>query len=272
MIITEKFEKLKEIIEGYGSVGVAFSGGVDSTFLLKIAHDVLGENAVALTIVSPLFPERENDEAVEFCKVHEIKQILIPVDILAVEGFEKNPSDRCYVCKKNIFSSVLEEAVSEGIIIIAEGSNIDDDSDYRPGMQAVKEIGIQSPLKDAGLTKHEIRVLSKELSLDTWNKPSFACLATRFVYGDTITKEKLVRIDQAEQFLIDNGFSQVRVRIHGDEGTQARIEVLPEDFSRLLEEEIRNKVYEYFKGIGFENISLDIRGYRTGSMNESLEL
>ena len=270
-MIEKKYKKLKEIIESYGSVAVAFSGGVDSTFLIKVAHDVLGDNAIAITVESSLFPKRETEEAIDFCKAYEISQRIISTDIFEIEGFDENPTNRCYLCKKAIFMKLIEEAATEGIIKVLEGSNVDDDSDYRPGMQAVKEIGIKSPLREAGLTKEEIRFLSKELSLETWKKPSFACLATRFAYGEPITEEKLLRIDRAEQFLINLGFLQVRVRVHGKEGLQARIEVLPEDFPRLMKDDCRIGIYEYFKEIGFENTSLDMRGYITGSMNESLK-
>lgn len=271
MNTNDKYEKLKEIIKNYGSVSVAFSGGVDSSFLLKVAHDVLGNGLLAITVDSPLQPERETGEAIAFCNSFGIRQKMISVDVFEIEGFEQNPTNRCYICKKNIFGRIIETSEMEGIDVIVEGSNTDDDNDYRPGMQAIRELGIKSPLREAGLSKQEIRSLSKELSLATWEKPSFACLATRFVYGDTITEEKLKMIDLAEQFLINLGFSQLRVRVHGENGKQARIETLPQDFPILIEEDNRSKVYDYFREIGFENISLDLRGYKSGSMNEGIE-
>ena len=270
MNTNEKYEKLKQILEGYGKVAIAFSGGVDSSFLLRVAHDVLGDEAIAITIESSLYPERETSEAVSRCNELGVRQLMLPLDEFEIEGFDKNPVDRCYICKTNIFKKIISAAAAEGIAVVAEGSNVDDEGDYRPGLKAITEQEVKSPLRESGLTKDEIRILSKELSLPTWDKPSFACLATRFPYGDMITKEKLQRLDLAEQLLIDLGFSQVRVRLHGEDGSQARIEALPEDFPKMIEDEIRNRIYDYFREIGFENVSLDMRGYKSGSMNEGV--
>lgn len=270
MTINEKKEKLIKIIEDSGKMVIAFSGGVDSTLLLKIAHDVLGDNVIAVTIDSILYPKRETSEAISFCEENGIEQILVKTDVLNIDEFVNNPVNRCYLCKKDIFSNIKEIAASKGIEAVAEGSNVDDVGDYRPGMMAIEELSIMSPLKDAGLTKKEIREISKELSLPTWKKPTFACLATRFVYGEKITVEKLSRLDKAEDFLHNLGFPQVRVRIHGEEGRNARIEALPQDFSRIMDEDIRKKIYEELKSLGFDYVSLDLLGYRTGSMNEVL--
>ena len=260
-----KYNALKEYIKSLGSVAVAFSGGVDSTFLLKTAHDVLGDNCVALTARSVLFPERELAEAEEFCAAERIKQIVVDLDALKIDGLAQNPENRCYLCKTEIFKKMRETADKLGIENIAEGSNLDDDGDYRPGHIAVAEQNIKSPLRHARLNKGEIRALSRELGLKTWDKPSYACLASRFVYGETITVEKLGMVDAAEQFLRDLGFAQLRVRIHGK---MARIEVMPEDFAKIIS--VSEEVHNALKALGFTYVSLDLGGYRTGSMNETL--
>ena len=263
----EKKLKLEEYLKELGSIAVAYSSGVDSTFLLKVAKDVLKDNVIAVTARSASFPKRELDEATEFCKKEGIRQLFVDIDEMSIEGFRKNPVNRCYYCKHEVFTRITEAAVNCGIKYVAEGSNIDDNGDYRPGLKAVEELGIKSPLRYAGLTKSEIRALSKELGLPTWEKPSFACLASRFVYGEAITEEKLGMVDRAEQMLLDLGFKQFRVRVHGN---IARIEVLPEEISKLMEETVRSVVYKRFKEIGFDYVTMDMAGYRTGSMNETL--
>jgi uncharacterized protein len=267
MTLHEKYEVLKEYICSLDSVAVAFSSGVDSTFLLKVAQDVLGDRIIAVTASSCSFPKRELEEAKAFCEKNGIRHIICQSEELDIEGFRQNPTNRCYLCKHELFEKIWEIARENNIAAVAEGSNMDDNGDYRPGLIAVKELGVCSPLRQAKLTKAEIRELSKELGLPTWDKQSFACLSSRFVYGETIDEEKLSMVDRAEQLLLDLGFHQVRVRIHGK---MARIEVLPQELERIVQPEIRNNVTEQFKKFGFTYVTLDLFGYRTGSMNETI--
>ena len=266
-ILNKKHTALKEYLKSLKSVAIAFSSGVDSTFLLKTAHEVLGPKAIAVTAVSPLFPKREKDEASDFCKKLGIKQITIQINELEIDQFRHNPKDRCYICKKVLFTKIIEAAKQNGAEYVCEGSNIDDTGDYRPGLKAVAELGIKSPLKECELYKAEIRELSKKSKLSTWNKPSFACLASRFVYGEEITSKKLGMVEKAEQYLLDLGFKQFRVRIHGE--NLARIEVLPEDQKKLFNE--RQNIVSYFNQAGFNYVTMDLQGYRTGAMNEVLK-
>lgn len=266
--LQEKYLNLQAYLKKLGSVAVAFSGGLDSTFLLRVAHDVLGENAIAVTASSCTFPERELREAQSFCEQNGIRHIVCKSEELDIDGFRQNPKNRCYLCKHELFEKIWAIANENGIAAVAEGSNMDDNGDYRPGLIAVKELGVKSPLREAQLNKEEIRQLSKELGLPTWNKQSFACLSSRFVYGETISEEKLKMVDKAEQLLLDLGFHQVRVRIHG---LIARIEILPGEFQRILQDDVRKNIYLQLKTLGFTYVTLDLLGYRTGSMNETLQ-
>ena len=267
MIIQQKYEALQSILKGYKSVAIAFSGGVDSTFLLHTAQKVLGQQVLAVTAASPSFPARERAEAEAFCQKNNIRHVIVDSGELDMEEFRSNPPNRCYLCKHELFHRILQVASENGMDCVAEGSNMDDLGDYRPGLRAIEELSICSPLREAGLYKEEIRILSRKAGLLTWNKPSFACLASRFVYGERITEKKLDMVDRGEQFLLDLGFTQVRVRLHGN---IARIEILPEEFSRLIIPETRIHITDEFRKIGFAYVTLDLTGYRTGSMNETL--
>ena len=268
MVLDEKLMNLKEILGSMDSVVVGFSGGVDSTFLLKIAKDVLKDKVIAVTASSSTFPKREMNEAISFAKQNNIKHMIVKSEELDIEGFSKNPKDRCFYCKKELFSKFIDIAKENGYKYVLDGSNTDDTKDYRPGMRASKELGIRSPLLEANMSKEDIRMLSKKMNLPTWDKPSFACLSSRVPYGEEITKQKLNMIEDSEEFLLKLGFKQVRVRHHGD---IARIEVDPEEREKLFNIEVMDKISDRLKEIGFKYVTLDLDGYRTGSMNEVLD-
>ena len=266
--IVKKQNRLRDIFRGYKRVSIAFSGGVDSALLLHEAVETLGrENVLAITARSAAFPESETNAAEKLCKDMGADQILFDADVMSVKEFRENSKDRCYHCKKGLFKKIESISKERGFIIVADGTNADDEGDYRPGLKALDELGIKSPLKEAGLSKAEIRQLSKEAGLSTWNKPSLACLVSRIPYGENIDEKKLKLAGDAEETLHDMGFGQVRVRIHGD---IARIETLKDDIKRFTEEEIRIKISSELKKLGFTYVAIDLDGYRSGSLNEAL--
>ena len=264
----EKLRLLKALIKSLESLAVAFSGGADSAFLLKVAHDVLGQNVLAVTVRLSSFPGREFAAAAEFARMHRIPHRTIPANELDIEGFLENPPDRCYRCKRALFLKIAAVADENRLKRVADGSNIDDLGDHRPGVRAARELNVVSPLQDAEMTKQDIRILSREMNLQTWDKPAAACLATRIPYGQRITPEKLLAVERAERFLLDAGFRQVRVRHHGD---TARIEVAAEERTAFFQGDLMEKVYEEFRKLGFTYAALDLRGYRTGSMHEGMK-
>lgn len=263
-----KLEELRSYIRGLGSLAVAYSSGVDSTFLLKVAHEELGDRCIAVTAESASFPKRERDESEEFCKKEGIRHIRFVTSEMENENYASNPKNRCYYCKHTLFSEMLEIAQKEGIEYVAEGSNMDDLGDYRPGLDAVRELGVLSPLRKVELTKAEIREYSKELGLPTADKPSFACLASRIPYGERITPEKLAQVEAAEDLLASYGIPQYRVRVHGN---LARIEVPEEYFDQVMEVTRRHEIVTKFREIGFFYVTVDLKGFRSGSMNEVLK-
>ncbi len=260
-----KYTQLQNILKEMGEVIIAFSGGTDSTFLLKVAKNILNDKVTAVTALSETMPEYEKQDAGNYAKLFGVKHICIKSDELQNPDFVKNPTDKCYICKKIRFGELIKLAAEKGIPWVADGENEDDKLDFRPGSQAARELGVRSPLREAGLTKSDIRTLSKEMQLPTWNKPSCACLASRIPYHQSITAEKLKQVDQAEDFIRDLDLSwQIRVRHEGD---TARIEVVNEDIHKFITPDVRSKIVTYFKSIGFKFIAIDLEGYSTGSLN-----
>lgn len=266
--VAEKYSHLKAIVRDMGSVAIGYSGGVDSTLLLKVAADVLGDRTIAMIGRSETYPTREFEEAFALATEMNARVIVVQTEETDVVKFRENPPDRCYFCKTELFGKLQQIAEAEGTAWIADGTIVDDIGDFRPGMKARTEKNVRSPLLEAAFTKEDVRVLSRHLELPTWDKPSFACLSSRFPYGTAIDRESLARVDQAETFLRDRGFRYFRVRFHDEKTT--RIEVGQEEIPRLLEPALRQEVVEYMKSIGFVYVTLDLQGYRTGSMNEVL--
>jgi len=262
-----KMQQLENGLKQKGNLAIAFSGGVDSSFLLKVASDIGGTNVLAITLKSPSFPKREIDRAIEFTKKHKIKHIIADSNEFENEDFIKNDRLRCYYCKGSEFKTIINIAKENGFDFVADGQNKDDISDYRPGADAARELGVISPLKDFGFTKEDIRQLSKLIGLKDWDRPAFACLASRIPYGTKITAALLAKIDQLESFLIEKGFVQVRVRHHGE---IARIEIAKEDFPKMLGKNLMAEIVAEFKKAGYLYVALDLEGYNTGSLNRQI--
>ena len=262
-----KLASLRASLRDLGSALVAFSAGVDSTFLLRVAHEELGDRCVAATVRAPFVPPREFAEAVSFCREVGVEHVVLDADLAAIPHFAENPPDRCYHCKRHLFSRLVALARERGLAAVVEGSNLDDDRDYRPGARAIRELGVRSPLREAGLAKSEIRELSRSLGLPTADKPSAACLASRTPYGDRIDEALLARVDRAETLVAQSipGLGQLRVRVHGD---LARLEVPPAEIPRLAAD--FPSLAAALLPLGFARAEIDPRGYRTGSLNETL--
>lgn len=265
--VEEKLGRLRDTIRSLESVAVAFSGGVDSSLVAKVAAEELGERAALVTARSETYPEFEFGEARRFAERLGARHVVIETQELEIEGFSENPPDRCYHCKRELFGRVRQVADELGLKHVADGANADDTGDFRPGLRAGCEMGVRSPLREAGLTKDDVRAVSKRLGLATWDKPAYACLSSRFPYGETITAEKVTRVGKAEDFLRGLGFAGFRVRSHGD---IARIELAPGDIERVVSSDLRERVHARLREQGFAYVTLDLRGYRTGSMNETL--
>jgi uncharacterized protein len=266
--LEQKYNRLKEILTQMGSLIVAYSGGVDSTLLLRVAADTLGDKVLAVTACSATYPEREYHHSRRLAQQLGVRQLTIHSNELAREEFAQNPPNRCYYCKQELFGQLKDLAKQKGLAWVADGSNKSDEGDFRPGMECARELGIRSPLREAGLSKEEVRRLCQRLGLSNWNKPASACLASRFPYGERITSQKLKMVSQAEEYLWRQGFKQFRVRQHDK---LARIEVAADELGRFQDRDFCQQLIREFKRIGYVYIALDLEGYRSGSMNEVLK-
>jgi pyridinium-3,5-biscarboxylic acid mononucleotide sulfurtransferase len=264
MSLDQKYTRLRSILQEMGSALVAFSGGVDSTLLLKVARDVLGDRVEAITIDAPFHSRFEVQESIRLAAAIGVRHSVLDAHGLQIDGLNFNPPDRCYLCKKTVFDICAGKARQAGLAFLLDGSNADDVNDYRPGRRALVELAVRSPLLEAGLNKAEIRGLSRQLGLDTWDKPALACLLTRFPHGEQITAERLAMVEQCEEYLRLQGFGLFRVRAHGD---SARIELTESDLASVLRPEVRAGIAAFFHKAGFRFVSLDLDGYRCGAMN-----
>ena len=265
MEINKKLDNLKSRLLELESVAIAYSGGVDSNFLLKVAKDTLGDKVIAVTLHAMMHSDREIEEAINYAKEFQVNHIVVNIDNFKVEKFIENNIDRCYHCKREVFNTVKEVAKKHNIKYVLDGTNLDDLGDFRPGLKALEELSIISPLKESKLTKEDIRILSKKMNLNTYNKPAFACLATRIPYGTKITKDLLKKIEKSEEYLVSIGFKQFRVRAHND---IARIEVGKNEIHKFFNKDLLNKTDKKLKEIGFKYVTLDMAGYEMGSMNK----
>jgi uncharacterized protein len=265
--LKEKTARLKKIVAGMKSVAVAYSGGVDSTLLLKVCADALGDKCLAVTARSETYPQDELEAARRYARAFGVRHVVIETSELAIAAFADNPPDRCYHCKKELMARLRAVADENGLACVADGTNADDPGDYRPGLKAAEEAGARQPLREAGLTKQDVRDLSRELGIEGWDRPAQACLASRLPYGEKITREALEMVERAESLLHEMGFRQCRVRRHGH---VARIELAPEDIPLFIRMDERDNLVEKIKDLGFKFVALDLEGYRTGSMNEEL--
>ena len=266
--IAAKRDRMLELLKGYGSCAVAFSGGLDSTVLAKAAQLALGDRAVAVTGLSPALAGSELEDAKSLARLIGIRHELIETGELSLPAYQANNPDRCYHCKTELFTRVEELAEALNVAVVADGSNLDDHGDYRPGLRAAAEKKVKSPLAECGFSKAEIRALAEYWRLPAWDKPAAPCLSSRIAYGEAVTPQRLAMVEQAEDFLEQHGFKPLRVRYH--RGDVARIEAAPETIQRFADPQFRREVIEYFKSLGFKYVSLDLEGFRSGSLNAVL--